>query len=74
MGFVSDGTLFPFYSALLLARTHREQKAFPLRVRVVSQMASWPLYSVLLLITAHMDLVKSSALYREYGAIWDGTF
>jgi hypothetical protein len=39
-------------------------------IEALSQMAPYSLYSALLLIRAHRALVKSSALYREYGAIW----
>jgi hypothetical protein len=38
----------------------------------VSQMAPYSLHSALLLWGALWTLVKSSALNREYGSIWDG--
>lgn len=39
----------------------------------VYQMAHYSIYSVLHLTRAHRTLVKSSALCREYCAIWDAT-
>jgi hypothetical protein len=38
------------------------------------QMASYSLFSALLLKRTHRALVKCSALYREYGAIWEKWF
>ena len=39
----------------------------------LSQMASYSLYSALFLTMVYMTLVKSSVLYREWGAFWDTT-
>ena len=47
------------------------QKSHPGMTMVSNQMAPYSLHSALLLTRALMDLVKSSALYREVGAILD---